>query len=442
MTEYQPEASYGEQLRSRESQVVTRNRAISQYMEQLNTQLLPNDDRQRKGLGKRLLFLLRTSLDNPEIVDPHLLIDYAIVLSRVMVNLGLARDYLELIDRILQVSVDIQYLTSPLYLAKYTYLNTFNIESKECEVALQAAFDTAVDDKERIEAMIAKAHYYNNNSRYPASIQLFQECLAFVEGKTDFRSFEAESIIWIGANYFTLLNYPTAKEFLNKGNELAVAINDLRQQSTALHYLGRVALAEGHTKDTMQYYLESQACLERSGPLEPHATAFFHLRIAQLLLSSGLIQQAEDHLALSQQYFVIEQSHGSALIQTELEWAQLEAGRGQLRQAEQRIERTIADVRRSQYPRGELLCLVVLFWIQFKHFRWHRALYTLFRALRTWRDGEIGKGGGFRLVWKYLTSVLLYPIKRLFGQPHTIMMAGNAGERLASCMCPLHKPQE
>ena len=68
---------------------------------------------------------------------------------------------------------------------------------------------------------------------------------------------------------------------------------------------------------------------------------------SQTLRTSGLIQQAEDHLALSQQYFVTEQSHGSALIQTELEWAQLEAGRGQLRQAEQRIERTIADVRRS-----------------------------------------------------------------------------------------------
>lgn len=442
MAEYELETSYGEQLRSRESQAVTRNRAISQYIEQLHTQPLPKTDNERKELRNRLLFNLQDSLNKIEAVDLRLLLEFAVALSPVMANLGRAREYLDTIDKVLQVSTATGYLTSTLYLTKYTYLNMFNIESRECEIALQSAFDTAVNDKEQIEAMIAKAHYYNNNSRYTDSIEQFQKCLEFVEGKTDFRNFEAESIIWIGANYFTLLNYPVAKDYLNKGNELAVAINDLRQESTALHYLGRVALGEGHTKDGMRYYLESQACLERSGPLEPHATAFFHLRVAQLLISSGLIHQAEDHLNLSQQFFVMEQSHGSALIQTELEWAQLEAGRGQVRQAEQRIERTIVEVRRSRYPRGELLCLVVLFWIQFKHFRWHKALYTLFRALRTWRDGEIGKGGGLRLVWKYLTSVLLYPIKRLFRQPHAVMMAGTAGERLESCMCPLHSPQE
>jgi tetratricopeptide (TPR) repeat protein len=440
MAEPQSEFSYGDQFRSPDTRSGSRNATIAQYIEQLRTQPLPRSDAERKIFGKRLLFTLEDSLTLREVVDARLLVEYAVTLSTVMTNLGYAEEYLKTIDRVLQLSTTLGYLRSPLFLAKYYYLNAFTIESKECDTALQSALDTAANDKEQIEAMTAKAHYYNNNSHYPESIQLFQECLEFVQGKPDLQSFEAESIIWIGANYYTLLDYPTATEYLNKGNELALAIHDLRQQSTALHYLGRVALGEGRTKDCMHYYLESQACLERTGPQDPHATAFFHLRMAQLLLSSGLTQQAEDHLALSEQSFVAEQSHGSALMQTELEWAQLEARRGQVRHAELRIEKTIVEVRRSRYARGELLCLVVLFWIQFKHLRWHRALYTFLRALRTWKDGEIGKGGGLQLFWKYLSSVLLYPIKRLLGKPHAVLMAGSAGERLESCMCPRHKP--
>ncbi len=103
------------------------------------------------------------------------------------------------------------------------------------------------------------------------------------------------------------------------------------------------------------------------------------------------------------------------------------------------LKQAFARRRNKHFPRGELWCLVKLFWLELGHFHLYRAIATFIQALGTWRHGELRRNEGFRLFGHYLLQVLSTPFKLLKHTPHTVMGAGTLNAALTTCICPLHQ---
>ena len=208
---------------------------------------------------------------------------------------------------------------------------------------------------------------------------------------------------------------------------------------TIHHYLGRIAEGEGHVQEAMGYYVEAYRYLQMFAQ-EPRARlAFYHLRLGELLISASLVEQARDHLLLSQEIFDAIQFSSSGRLQVSLAWAALYSKEGNYARAHEYVLAAREEARNKHFSRGELLYLVKLFWLELGHFYLYRAIVTFIQALGTWRDGELRRNEGFRLFGHYLLQVLSTPFKLLKRTPHTVMGAGTLNARLTTCICPLHQ---
>jgi hypothetical protein len=173
---------------------------------------------------------------------------------------------------------------------------------------------------------------------------------------------------------------------------------------------------------------------------EPRARlAFYHLRLGELLISASLVEQARDHLLQSQEIFDAIQFSSSGRLQVSLAWAALYNKEENYERAREYILDAREEAREKHFPRGELWCLVKLFWLESGHFQLHRAIVTCIQVLGTWRQGELRRNEAFRLFGHYLLQVLSTPFKLLNRTPHTVMGAGTLNARLDACICPLHQ---
>jgi tetratricopeptide (TPR) repeat protein len=208
---------------------------------------------------------------------------------------------------------------------------------------------------------------------------------------------------------------------------------------TIHHYLGRIAEGEGHVQEAMRYYVESYR-YQQMFAQEPRARfAFYHLRLGELLISASLVEQARDHLLVSQEIFDAIQFSSSGRLQVSLAWAALYSKEGNYARAREYVLAAREEARNKNFPRGELWCLVKLFWLELGHFYLYRAIVTFIQALGTWGHGELRRNEGFRLFGHYLLQVLSTPFKLLKRTPHTVMGAGTLNARLNTCICPLHQ---
>ena len=251
-------------------------------------------------------------------------------------------------------------------------------------------------------------------------------------------------------NYLPLFKYRLAESCLLQAKALLDAEGDQRDEAenqeiwvssmdTIHHYLGRIAEAEGHVQQAMRYYVEQYRYLQLFARQPRSRLAFYHLRLAELLISASLLEQARDHLQLSQEIFDAIQFSSSGRLQVSLAWAALYSKEGDYARAREYVLAARDEARNKHFPRGELWCLVKLFWLELSHVHLYRAILTFLQALLTWRHGELRRNESFRLFGHYLLQVLTTPFKWLKRTPHTVMGAGTLNARLDTCTCPLHR---
>ena len=123
-----------------------------------------------------------------------------------------------------------------------------------------------------------------------------------------------------------------------------------------------------------------------------------------------------------------------------LAWAALYSKKGNYARAHDYLLAAREETRSKHFSRGELWCLVKLFWLELGHFHLFRAIATFIQALGTWRQGELQRNEGFRLFGYYLIQVFSTPFKLLRRAPHNVMGAGTLNASLTTCICPLHQP--
>ena len=117
-------------------------------------------------------------------------------------------------------------------------------------------------------------------------------------------------------------------------------------------------------------------------------------------------------------------SSSSGRLQVSLAWAALYNKEGNYARAREYLLAAKEEARNKHFSRGELWCLVKLFWLELGHFHLYRAIATFLQAMSTWRHGELRRNEGFRLFGYYFLQVFSTPFKLLRRDSHTVMGAG------------------
>ena len=298
--------------------------------------------------------------------------------------------------------------------------------------------------------LLSCAVYYTEVSHYQKALQACQECEQLIQRHSQLQKYQPMLFTFFAMNYTPLFKYQLAKSYLLQAKVLLDALRDKGDEAegediwvspmeTTHHYLGRIAEAEGHVQEAMSYYVEAYRYLRMFAQEPRSRLGFYHLRLGEVLLSASLIEQARDHLLLSQEIFDGIQFSSSGRLQVSLAWAVLYSKEGNYARAREYILAARKEARNKHFPRGELLCMVRLFWLELGHVHLYRATAAFIQALGTWHQGELRRNEGFRLFGHYLLQVLSTPFKWFKRTPHTVMGAGTLNARLDTCICPLHQ---
>ena len=400
------------------------------------------------------LHALYGALNTPELVDQQLLINFISLITRFVENAGVGYAFSKaFMDRAIRVYQQAGFSPIELYEEKANLLRLNQLESAEREQALMEAkryAEASGDAESLLKVLLTCAVYYTEVSHYQKALAVCQECEQFIQRHSHLQRYQPRLLAFLGMNYTPLFKYRQAESCLLQAKTLLEAERGrpdiaedqeiwVSSMDTIHHYLGRIAEAEGHVQEAMRYYVEEYYYLQLFAQ-EPRARlAFYHLRLGELLIASSLLEQARDHLLLSQEIFDAIQFASSGRLQVSLAWAALYSKKGNYARAREYVRDARAEARSKHFPRGELWCLVKLFWLEFGHFHLYRAIITFLQALGTWRHGELGRNERYRLFGHYFFQVLSTPFKWLRRTPHTVMGAGTLNARLATCHCYLHQ---
>jgi tetratricopeptide (TPR) repeat protein len=398
----------------------------------------------------RSLTALHRSLDQPDLVEPELLVHYITEIVRFVGDVGLGSEFTEkFVDRAMQVYHQAGYSLTELYLLKAKYLPVNGIEHSEREkVFLEArryAEDTGTRE-DQVLVLLELAEYYTVVSQYKKSIALCHECEQLIESDNSLQQYFPLVLTDLGMNYFCLLDLTRSKEYFLKTEALLqLERNDYQERnqrslgkrvlSNALHYLGRIAYLRNDLALAMQYYVEAHR-YQQLGLDDAGAIAFYHLRMGELLLQALLVNQARDHLHTCQEIIHATIVAGTAHIQLQLAWATLYEIEGNYVRARESIAEALKKARENNTSRMELLCLRKLLQLEARHCHLYGIGYAAFQILKTGQNGELRKNG--------LVSFIktLEPLKMLphffYNFLHTKIHQKHI---LKVCTCPIHLPQ-
>ena len=421
-------------------------RVLRDYYDRLRTSQSPSQEDIAQSLHA-----LYGALNTPELVDQQLLINFISVITRFVENAGVGYAFSKaFMDKAIRVYRQAGFSPIELYQAKADLLRLNQLESAEREQALMEAkryAEVSGNVEKLLKVLLSCAVYYTEVSHYQKALQVCQECEQLIQRHSHLQKYKPKLLTFFGMNYTPLFKYQLAKSCLLQAKALLDADRGAEAENhdiwvssmdTIHHYLGRIAEGEGDVQEAMRYYVEASRYLQMFAQ-EPRARlAFYHLRLGELLISASLVEQARDHLLVSQEIFDAIQFASSGRLQVSLAWAALYSKEGNYARAHEYVLAAREEARNKHFPRGELLCLVKLFWLESGHFHLYRALVTFLQALGTWRHGELRRNEGFRLFGYYLLQVLSTPFKLLKRTPHTVMGAGTLNARLNTCICPLH----
>lgn len=424
-------------------------RVLYDYYERLRTSQSPSEEDIAQSLHA-----LYGALNASELVDQQLLINFISVIIRFVENAGVGYAFSKaFMDKAIRVYHQAGFSPIDLYQEKADLLRLNQLESAEREEALLAAkrYAEATNNAETLlRVLLSCAAYYTEVSQYQKALQACQECEQLIQRHSQLQKYQPKVLTFFGMNYTPLFKYRQAKSYLLQAKALLDTERDRQNEAegddiwvstmeTIHHYLGRIAEGEGYIEEAMRYYIEEYRYLQMFAQ-EPRARiAFYHLRLGEVLISASLVEQARDHLLLSQEIFDAIQFSSSGRLQVSLAWAALYSKEGNYATARDYLLAAREKPENKHFSRGELLCLVKLFWLELGHFHLYHAIITFIQALGTWRHGELRRSGGARLFGHYLLQVLSTPFKLLQRTPHTVMGAGTFNARLTTCMCPLHQ---
>jgi len=386
-----------------------------------------------------MLYTLDYALSHPEIIAPDLLAAYTVRLTNVMENAGAAPYFLDLLGEVIDYYQKNNQNATNLYITTVEYLRFFETASRKKEQALANARESARNLEDTIKVDLEIIQYYIDASQYSESKQLCDTVINIIENNEKYKVFLPQVLSRKGIIYYYLFNYKKAKaifEIICNQNPLI----DEHVYGEAQHYLGRIADDLGNFSVAIQFYIEGNKH-QRKNLAD---TAWYHLRLGNALIKLNLINQAIDHIQWSQELFGRIGYNGSPLVHIDLAWADIYRAQNDYKKAERQIAIALNHAKRIGFYRGELLCNVNLFWLQFRDL--HRVDKAIITFINAMTNREIWKNNGVGLISMYLRRILLSPAKRIFRKHQlfpAIAINSPSQAALTSCSCDIHQsPQK
>ena len=283
-------------------------------------------------------------------------------------------------------------LPPSLYLVKFRCLKALLLSNPEAEFYIKKAINLETNTHNQIDYQLELAMYYEDNSRYQKMIEILDQCQNLCMKNPNLKKQLARTLIYLGHYYFYTFKLEKAANYMNQAKNILLTIfQEKRDQeereffrllNNCFHYLGRVYFAEYDFPKAAQFYIEAQYFLEKARDKytlsnDLVSTAFYHLRLGQLLEACQLIESADYHYQKSQKIFM-ECGTPSGLMQVSLARAnligsQIDASTSNKKiivekQAKQ-IIKAANEAQTIGFNRGYLEALLRLFLLDIKHGR-------------------------------------------------------------------------
>ncbi|MGV9676439.1 tetratricopeptide repeat protein [Nocardia sp. NPDC003482] len=234
---------------------------------------------------------------------------------------------------------------------------------------------------ERMDAMLGMAQFENDRSSFPAARRWLARCEAAASRDPQLRRlYDAVFFTRQGLTYFSS-NAARARWFFEQAIEAGTENIDIPQVKQAVaeahHYIGRVLAQNGDLEGAAAEYMIGR---KMSGT-GLSGSAYFHLRMAELLFVVGDLNHARFHLDQSDKAFKMTRndSDGRALLAGA--WAQFFLKQGDINSAEDMIADGLAQARQDGLWRPQLILLQQLVFQRLAQRWWRGAVTALLRAV-------------------------------------------------------------
>lgn len=355
----------------------------------------------------------------------------------------------DLLQAINQLIVEYKQFKKPishnLYIAKCRCLNLISVFSSEIGKLLPEMIRSASNEQEVIDIYLYLSEYYTTISQYKETELILLECeqLSLKIGSDYYLA-----MTWtnLGIHYYSQFNFEEAKKYLEliidkldilcQEKDAKSVYNLLRRSSTCIHYLGRIALIENDFCRAAQYYCLSQNKLEEckveSNIIEPTgATAFYHLRMGELLEACQLYDSAEFHYQKSRTMFN-EIMALTGMAQAEMSLARLSKD---FKVQEEQILDAASKSLKIGYVRGEAMALFSLLKLYIKHHKIIAALKIFYKILRS---QEVRNLTNQTHVAFFIVNLVLRVVKSVIpNKPKfELKRSKNTSRMIYQCPCP------
>ena len=273
--------------------------------------------------------------------------------------------------------------------------------------AIQAAIEASQNADERLRALLMMSKFLIDSSSYAKARTILDECSSLVTVADVGLSLLPDILTTRGMSYF-YGDHQAAERHFTEAIEVARKSPQVpavgKAAATAYHYLGRIEAAQQHWNEALYFMIRERQSADSSRGSE----AYYHLRLAEVLLGAGIISEARYHLVQSSRLFASVQQSSTGQVQLDLVLARLELLNGNRPRAEVLLRNAVATAREHSYPRGELQGLAELLRLQVARAGLLAAAGTLARGLIVFFRNE-ARGGGRHLLTAIRTAAKFVP---------------------------------
>ncbi|ERT06798.1 tetratricopeptide repeat family protein [Lyngbya aestuarii BL J] len=267
---------------------------------------------------ENVITVLRDSYDKNQYFEKRsqLLVKF---LDKALRILSTTEQWLDEIDRLIneyeKSSIN---LPASLYYAKFRCLATLSVSDAKAESFIEKAIDLEINIYNQLDYQLELAMYYENTSQYRKMKKIIDQCEILCRQYSNLDQQLARTLLYLGHYYFYTFQLDKAANYMNQAQNILETIYQeerdqeekeiLKLLSTCLHYLGRVYFAQYNFVRASRFYIKAQQVLEKARTKytlsnDLGATAFYHLRLGQVLEASKLIESADYHYDKSQKEF-------------------------------------------------------------------------------------------------------------------------------------------
>lgn len=314
-------------------------------------------------------------------------------IDKALINLDTTNQWLDEIDRLInEYETNSINLPASLCCAKFKCLKTISVYASKAEFYIKKAIDIETNIYNQIDYQLELAMYYENSSQYHKMKRIADQCEILCRQNINCDRQLARTLLYLGHYYLYTFNFEKAINYMNQAKNILLTIFQEKREkeqrelfkllNNCFHYLGRVYFAEYDFPKAARFYIKAQYFLEKARDEytlsnDLGATAFYHLRLGQVLEACKLIESADYHYRKSQKVFA-DCGNPSGQMQVSLARANLIGSevddltankKSKLETQAEQIRKAGQDAISIGYNRGYLEALLRLFLLDIKYFR-------------------------------------------------------------------------